>query len=82
MIFVQFNTVLLEGNVAVVVVAVANMTKVLLGSLVAGGRRNRDINIGRLDQKKKKILSEVASKLSDGKPLNGFLHFIDVLPGS
>jgi hypothetical protein len=32
MIFVQFNTVLLEGNVAVVVVAVANMTKVLLGS--------------------------------------------------
>ena len=37
MIFVQFNTVLLEGNVAVVVVAVANMTKVLLGSLVTGG---------------------------------------------
>jgi len=71
MIFVQFNTVLLEGNVAVVVVAVANMTKVLLGSLVTGGTEMLECSW--LDNKKNKFCQKWPQN-SDGKPRNGFIN--------
>jgi hypothetical protein len=63
MIFVQFNTVLLEGNVAVVVVAVANMTKVLLGSSLVT-EEPRSSKVG----KKKKNFARSGLKSVTGSP--------------
>jgi len=83
MIFVQFNTVLLEGNVAVVVVAVANMTKVLLGSLVTGGTEMLEcFEQGQVGPTKKNKFSRSGLKLdSDGKPRNGFITRPRILEG-
>jgi len=75
MIFVQFNTVLLEGNVAVVVVAVANMTKVLLGSslvtVTVTGEEPRCWMLLGWTNKKNKFCQKWPQN-SDGKPRNGF----------